>query len=174
MNLCGTPVATSGPEELEAGLLWSLAWGSAGGRGEVLGGEGCRGKRLSSLGNRYVAGGFASVASHQDSLSVRCFAEIHSTARAGTGNRTCLRWLSGPGTSPSGQGGASVWLLTERTEEGERFCSSHENGAPTVVPGEGPAQSLGTGAWGTAGYLAADVHLICLLSPFQCLHCIFF
>lgn len=83
VNLRGSPEATWGPEELKAGL-WSLAWGSAGRRGEVLGGEGCRGKRLSSLGNRYVAGGFASVASHQDSLSVRCFAEIHSRARAGT------------------------------------------------------------------------------------------
>ena len=79
VNLDEISMATCGLEVLNSrSLLWGPAWGSRGSVG-VGGGD----MLMSSLGNLYTLGGFTSLASNQDILSMIYFAEIHSTGRAG-------------------------------------------------------------------------------------------
>lgn len=153
--MAGTPGARCGPE----------AWGRGGGGG--LGG-GLWGE-MSELPGAYVHGrGLRHLGLTPGHPELRCFAEIHSTDRAGTGTRACLRRLSGPGTSPS----TAAWgmWLTERMRR-ERDVVLPRRLERPLSPRRGSSSKPRDRSVGTAGGLAdgrpeADMHLICLLSPF--------
>lgn len=130
--MCGLQVVDSRP------LLWGLARGRGG--GDSLGA--CEGKVPAPQGVCTFQG--APPAWPHTRTPWARFALQKFVPETELGPKTGLTFVGSQVQGPvlPWQGGADVWPLSKRTEEGERLCSSCENGAPAVCPKEGPVQSL--------------------------------